>query len=118
MLMLPVAMVATEATLATLVLVVIIIIPGMVLMLDPELLPVLVMKELESMLLEFMPPLTLEALDVFITLPGLELMPALELLVPPPDIRPVDIPVSPVAIPSDMPCSAAFASPKLFGARV
>ncbi len=89
MLMLPVARFVTEATLGLLVLVVIIIIPGMVLMLDPELLPVL----------------------------GLELMPALELLVPPPDIRPGDITVPSVAIPSDMPCIAAFAAPKLFGAR-
>ena len=98
MLILPVARFVTEATLGPLVLVVIVIIPGMVLMLVPELLPVLVM-------------------DVFITLLGLELMPVLELLVPPPDIRPVDVTVSSTAIPSDMPCIAAFAAPKLFGAR-
>ena len=47
-LILPVAMFVTEATLGLLVLVVIIIIPGMVLMLDPELLPVLVMKDRNS----------------------------------------------------------------------
>jgi hypothetical protein len=49
---------------------------------------------------------------------GVELTPELELLVPPPAGRPVDITVSWIAIPSDMPCIAAFGAPRLFGARV
>jgi hypothetical protein len=49
---------------------------------------------------------------------GVELTPELELLVPPPADRPVDITVSWVATPKDMPCNAAFGAPRLLGAKV
>jgi hypothetical protein len=42
----------------------------------------------------------------------------LELLAPPSAVRPVTVTLSAVAIPSDMPCIAAFAAPRSFGARV
>ena len=119
--MLPVAMLVTEAR-WTLVLVV--IIPVMVLMLNPELLAaalVPVIEDMEFMLPEFMLPATPEALDVppieFIPLLRLELRPELELLVPLPADRPVEVTVSATSTPTGMPRNASFASAKLFGAR-
>ncbi len=77
---------------------------------------VMVLMLLVSMLVSMLPA-ALEALDV----PVVESIPVLrselELLVPPPDIRPVDDMVASVATPSDMPCIAAFGAARLFGAR-
>jgi hypothetical protein len=39
-------------------------------------------------------------------------------LAPLPAVRPVTVMLSWIAIPADMPCIAAFAAPRLFGARV
>jgi hypothetical protein len=72
------------------------------LMLPEFMLPESVLPEL--MLLEFM-------------LPEFVLPATPELLVPLPAVPPVPVTVSWVAIPSDMPCIAAFGAPRLFGAR-
>jgi hypothetical protein len=55
---------------------------------------------------------------VLVVVVGVEFTPELELLVPPPAGRPVDITVSWVATPKDMPYIAAFGAPRLLGARV
>jgi hypothetical protein len=78
------------------------------LMLPESMLPELMLPEL--MLLE---PMLLEPM-----LPEFALPATLELLVPLSAVRPVTVTLPWVAIPSDMPCIAAFAAPRSFGARV